>query len=248
MKTILLAFTLLCISVDASGEPEDDDPDGSEILNRVVAALPRDRLEVSGELTVRLRRGVETVRHTFDMVLDWGASSPRAVYTISDAFGSPLSGMRIEWPTQGGPQTSFFTGPSLQPDTQGKGNEQIEGTDLTWTDLSLSWLWWSGAVFTGRDTVRGRDCYVVEVPFPSALNGSPAAEPKPDHVRIWVDTEIAMVLKAEGRDDGGAPLRTMWVKSFKKVDGHWMIKDLEVQSYPVTRRTRLRVREVRGIS
>ena len=53
-----------------------------------------------------------------------------------------------------------------------------------------------------------------------------------------------MLLQAEGYSEDGNLVRRLWVKGFKKINERWMIKDMEIQSYPYRHRTRLRVREV----
>ena len=45
----------------------------------------------------------------------------------------------------------------------------IEGTDISWMDLSLSFLWWPDAVLSGREDVKGRDCLVVDTFEPQGI-------------------------------------------------------------------------------
>jgi hypothetical protein len=54
-----------------------------------------------------------------------------------------------------------------------------------------------------------------------------------------------MFLRAEGLDAKGKQVRILWIKSFKKINDRWMLKDLEVQASPI-HRTKLVVREVNG--
>ena len=70
-------------------------------------------------------------------------------------------------------------------------------------------------------------------------NGTPYAR-----VRLWIDEELRMLLQAEGLDAEGDVVRKLWIKSFKKVDDRWMIKDMEVQRYPIRHRTRLSIKEI----
>ena len=120
-------------------------------------------------------------------------------------------------------------------------DSRIESTDLTWADLSLSFLWWRGGEIVGTDRAKGRDCYLVDLP-------APAWQPTTSgyhHVRLWIDQSLHMLLRAEGFDADNQPLRSLWVRSLKKTDGRWMIKDMEVQAYPPVQRTRLRIHTVK---
>ena len=42
----------------------------------------------------------------------------------------------------------------------------------------------------------------------------------------------------------GELVRRFWIKSFKKVNERWMIKDMEVEGIPPVHRTKVSIREV----
>jgi hypothetical protein len=128
--------------------------------------------------------------------------------------------------------------------------DSVQGTDVSWTDLSLSFLWWRNGSVVATNDVRGRRCYVVEAPAPpSAARETAPGETAPYRsVRLWIDAEIRMLLQAEGLNASGRTVRRLWVKSFRKVNDTWMIKDLEVQEANSGRRTKLVVLEVNGDS
>jgi hypothetical protein len=79
---------------------------------------------------------------------------------------------------------------------------------------------------------------VIDVQAPE---GEPSAY---DRVRLWVDPKIHVLLRAEAYDAAGERVRSMEVKSFKKIDEVWMIKNLDVVEHPSRKRTRLRVESV----
>jgi hypothetical protein len=120
---------------------------------------------------------------------------------------------------------------------------RIQQTALSWNDLALAFLWWPDGRIVDRDTVRGRDCRVLDVPNPAATRDLDGVH----SVRLWVDRELFLLLQAESRDARGKPLRKLWVRSLKKIDERWMLKDLEVQAYPAAERTRLHVSGVETV-
>jgi hypothetical protein len=61
--------------------------------------------------------------------------------------------------------------------------------------------------------------------------------------RIWVDKRVSMLLQAHGYDKLANLTRRMSVKSFKKINHDWMIKDLEVEDLSRQITTILRIRD-----
>lgn len=90
----------------------------------------------------------------------------------------------------------------------------------------------------GEEEVRGRPCNIIEVSAPDGKNTGYSK------AKLWIDKEIMMLLQAEGYGMDGDLKRKLWIESFKKIDDRWMVKDMEVQSYPSVHRTKLRVNEV----
>jgi hypothetical protein len=213
-------------------------PTAQGLLDDVVAQLPREPLRIEGDIIVRKRRGVVLSQLTFEMSLHWGEAPARARYTIRDAGGSDLEQLTLTRQGSGSPALEYASGNPLARAALPDLAQRIQDTDLSWMDLSLSFLWWRGGRITGTDRVRGRECYVVEVPSPAPRGAYTAA-------RLWVDRELHMLLRAEGCGADGKVIRRLWVDSLKRVDARWIIKDLEVEGPDPVHRTRLTVREVR---
>lgn len=209
-----------------------------ELLNSVINRLPSDPLLISGDMTVRRRRGVVEKELKFDMSLKWGASPSVASYTIRDSFGKQLDKLVITRGQADRPVYEYFNGENLTPAAVPDLFAPIHGSDVSWVDISLSFLWWVGGRITGEEEVKGRACQVVEVNAPS---GRDVGYSK---VKLWIDKELCMLMQAEGFDARGDLKRKLWIRSFKKIDDRWMVKDMEVESYPGARRTKLRVNEV----
>jgi len=240
---VIVTVVLFLIAVSALSAPA---PPAQQLLDDVVARLPREALTVSGELIVRRRKGVEVRRLGFEMYLNWGVQPSIARYTIRDAFGEDVERLTVERDARGLPTFRYAAGPPLAPAATPPLFDTIQQSDISWMDLALSFLWWPGGELVGREEVRGRQCFVVEVPAPASARGaSEGASAVPyDAVRLWIDEDMRMLLQAEGLDAEGSVVRRLWVRSFKKSDDRWMIKDMEVESYPVARRTKLHVSDV----
>ncbi|MBN1558471.1 MAG: outer membrane lipoprotein-sorting protein [Lentisphaerae bacterium] len=227
---VLIAAACCAAGLAGGAEPGSaGTPDGPELLRQVVAGLPDTPLRVRGALEVRRRKGLPVRELGFEMQLDWGADPPRARYCILDRFGGVLETMTVRLTDSGASyvHSSGSVPPLAAP---------IRDTDISWADLTLSFLWWTNAVVTGGDTFRGRDCYVVE-----ARDGAGGGYRR---VRLWIDKALRVLLRAEGYGTDGGIRRRLWIRSVKQVDARWMIKDLDVESVPAAHRTRLRVEDV----
>lgn len=208
------------------------------LLEPVIASLPDIPLVVRGELQKRDGDGDIEKRYAVEMVLDWKAETPTARYTVRDAFGAPLQHLAITWQTPEKPEYRYLEGSPLRAAPLPPLSQNILDTDLTWIDLSLSFLWWEGGVEKGEEPVRGRDCRIIDLPAPE---GQVADF---DGVRLWVDSKAGMVLRAEGYDASGVLIRRMDVKSFKKINKRWVIKDIDFERFPSRSKTTLLVRDV----
>lgn len=213
-------------------------PPAETILAGVIGALPDIPLLVNAELQSKTKDGKLERRFQVEMLLDWQMDPPGARYSLRDHFGASLSHLALSWPAGGPAEYRFFTGQPLQAAPVPNLAEPIEGSDIAWMDLSLAFLWWPGAITRGEEEVKGRMCYVLDIPAPARdFSGCSG-------VRVWIDPRISILLRAEAYGMDDQKLRRMEVKSFRKINERWFIKDIEVQSYPSRHKTMLRVRDV----
>jgi hypothetical protein len=246
--SVLVVAALTRLSVADPSRPSaptldaaDDDeiPIAEALLAGVVKQLPPDPIHVTGRLFVRQRRGVPIQTYGFELIARWGESTPQAQYTILDAFGDPLERLSIAYGAT--PIIEYETGSPLKPVPIQSLARPIQATDITWMDISLSFLWWSNASLEGEDRVKGFDCDVIRVTAPP---DRPAVYKS---VRLWISKKAGMMLRAEGLDINGDPIRRLWINSVQKIDDAYMIKDMEIQRYPATQRTKLSIDEVKRL-
>ena len=99
----------------------------------------------------------------------------------------------------------------------------ILGTDVTWSDLTLDYLWWD---------VHGQVCAVVVM-----KNGD-------RRVRVWIDRKTGALMQAE-EFDGERPLRCLWGTRIKKFGDRWMANVMEVETIGSGHRTKITVEELK---
>jgi hypothetical protein len=237
------------------------------LLARVRECIPKEKLLIKGQLRRGTRIGRLEQAFRLELLLELGQKPPTASYTLSDTFGKPIARLTVTRPPDKAAELGYEQGQPIKPAPLPDLNQPIENTELTWNDLSLAFLWWPNGTVVGRDNIRGRDCYVVEVPVPprEQPEGKPSAKPLPSQdkpppgsntvpqaeapggvssVRLWIDDHLIVLIQIEEYDAGNKLLRKLSVKNFKKIGDLWMIKNLDVKRYPTQHRTQIRVDEV----
>ena len=212
-----------------------------QILGACAKLIPTDRLLIQGTLTVRKLRGIVLAEEPFKLMMDWGAKVPTAEVLLLDRAGTSLVERAVlTRPLGQAAQIKLYSGAGQTPVESPSYAGRIRGTDMTWMDLTLDFLWWKEVRFD--DTPRGeshngRDCDILVTVPPSPIPGCSA-------VRVWVDRQLRCVMQAQQLDPQGNPVRKMWVQRVKKMDDRWMIRDMEIETLNSGHRTRLSVDDV----
>lgn len=239
----LIATLILTLPLQAGESTIAAPTDAAQLLTQVVGNLPRQPLDLYGHIVTRKRRGVVVQKMGFQMKLRWGDSPPTATYTLTTPEGVHMETL-VQTLENDEPTLSFFTGgkrlKAPVPDLQ----QRIHGTDFSWADLSLSFLWWTPGATVESDSFKGRDCQVIEVRSPPSGGGNTGTQPLYSRVRLWIDNTAGMLLKAQARDHDDQEVRSLWVWSVKKIGETWMIKDLEVKDVSTQTRTSIIVDRV----
>ena len=112
---------------------------------------------------------------------------------------------------------------------------RILGTDVTWSDVTLDYLWWDDFSFDAEresESVHGQKCAVVVMK-------------KGDRtVRVWVDRKTGALMQAEELA-AGRPVRRLWGTRIKKFGNRWMANVMEVETLGSGHRTKITVEELK---
>ena len=112
---------------------------------------------------------------------------------------------------------------------------QILGTDVTWSDLTLDYLWWDDVSFDAEregETVHGQVCTVIVM------------KKGERQVRVWVDRKTGALMQAEEMKEGKA-VRRLWGTRLKKFGERWMANVMEVETIGSGHRTKITVEELK---
>jgi len=108
---------------------------------------------------------------------------------------------------------------------------RILKTDVTWSDLTLDYLWWDDFSFDAAresETVHGQTCAVVVMKKGERT------------VRVWVDRKTGALMQAE-EFRGEKPIRRLWGTRIKRFGDRWMANVLEVETVGSGHRTKITV-------
>ncbi len=212
-----------------------------QVLAACTKLIPTEPLLLKGTLTVRKLRGIVLAEQPFKLMLDWGAKPPSAECLLLDPQGTSLVERAVMTRPAGRPaQIKLYSGPEQKPEEAPSSASRIRGTDMTWMDLTLDFLWWKDVRFDDiprGDSHNGRDCDILVAVPPGPIPGCSA-------VRVWVDRQLRCVMQAEQLDPQGNPVRKMWVQRVKKMDDRWMIRDMEIETLNSGHRTQLFVDDI----
>ena len=176
-----------------------------ELVTNCRTMIPAN-VELSGRIILRNRKGIVQAEH--DYVLARSNSVTRLA----------LDGKPVE------PPSSLIPPPS-----------SLLGTDVTWSDLTLDYLWWDDFSFdTEREgeSVHGQVCAVVVLKKGDRL------------VRVWIDRKTGAMMQAE-EFQGEKPVRRLWGTRIKKFGERWMANVLEVETVGSGHRTKITVEEMK---
>lgn len=106
-------------------------------------------------------------------------------------------------------------------------SQNIAGTDVTYEDLSLRFLYWKGGTIlpdSADSRIKGRDCFIVQAANPSPGVGQFAT------VRMWIDKENGTVWQVDGYGVDGKLRKRFSITSVQRLsDGSWFFKQMKME-------------------
>ena len=109
-------------------------------------------------------------------------------------------------------------------------DRKIRGTELTYEDLALKFLYWPNASLLGEENVRTRNCWKLELRPPSKQS-------QYSRVLLWVDKASGALMRMEGYDPKGQLAKRFEVVSAQKIEDRWFLKQMRIETLqPGTKR------------
>lgn len=214
------------------------------LMEDCIGRFPPEELQLSGRLTKRRRYGIEMAEFDFVANVCWGTAEPYATYRFYSLKGELVDNVTIKRNAEGKISLSRDmktpAGAQIPPP---KINETILGSDVTWIDATMDFLWWKNPELVGKGDVKGRDCDIIKLTPPEPTQSCA-------YGKVWLDKAQRVLMQATQNDESGKETRRMWVRAVQKLevaedDERWVIKDLEVETTGSGHRTRLHFDDVK---
>lgn len=101
--------------------------------------------------------------------------------------------------------------------------QPIEGTDLSYEDLAMRFLYWPKGVVEGEDKIKGQECWQLRLV-------NPTGKGRYAQVRVWVHKKSQALMKVVGYDAKGRPLKRFQVTDIMKVGDTYTLKRMRVDT------------------
>jgi outer membrane lipoprotein-sorting protein len=101
-------------------------------------------------------------------------------------------------------------------------DQRIRGTNLTYEDLALKFLYWPNASVVGEQNIRTRNCWKLQLRAPSR-------DSQYANVWLWIDKNSGALMRMEGYNAKGQLTKRFEVVSAQKIDNRWFLKQMRIE-------------------
>lgn len=172
----------------------------------------------------------------------WAGEGARLRVAL-EPLGETDGGQSLGLLLQNGPEGFILRSAGREPAEAVAGAAQFESLypDLTYSafDLQMPYLYWPEFRYDGAERVKGRPAQLFTFLPPEAIR---AARPELQAVRAAIDDDYLALLRVDYLGVEGEVFKSLQVLNFKKVDGTWMIKAIDLIDARAREKTRFRVR------
>lgn len=143
--------------------------------------------------------------------------------SIRFVFNDPAQVIYLDTSNQRFALFEGIGGAEMKPVPASKYGEAVRGTDITYDDLSMRFLYWPNARIVRQEKMKGRDCIRVSIRNPDGAGLYSSVE-------VWIDKISGGMLKMIGHDRSGRPIRRFEVLSGKKFGDIWMVDEMRIET------------------
>lgn len=204
-------------------------PSAQQILAMVRLQQSHQQIELNGQLREK------------DLVIpfQFNQDGPLIRYTFKNP--DEVLQLRLE---ENGSRLEIASDTGTEKIPAAKLQERIRETGVTYGDLALKFLYWSGGKVLGDETVHARSCWKVQLSAPS--RDSPYS-----NVLLWSDKDSGALMRIEGYDWNGKIAKRFEVVSAQKIEQRWFLKQMRVEEFQpgtnkVQARTYLEIKKPKG--
>ena len=114
----------------------------------------------------------------------------------------------------------------------------VEGLTFTPFELQMPFLFWTDYVYEGTKKLLGRPAHYFILYPPGNFE-----HPEICAVRVAIDADFMVMLMAEELGSDGQAIKEFRINGFKKIDGQWIVKEIDLVDRQSKNRSRFKVIE-----
>jgi hypothetical protein len=224
-------------------KPEQIDPaEGVRILEMFRNARTKGDYVFSFELVNKPRSG-DARTFTGTMLGTWDTDG-RAITRTDIATGGNTLRLIYRGGLDGSVVRAVGEGKASEITGKDRFRPIIDGLTFTTFELQMPFVYWRDYVYEGTRKLVGRPAhYFILYPPKDFESGDVAA------VRVAIDADFMALLFAEELDKDGMPIKSFRINDFAKVDGQWILREMDLVDTVTKDRTRFKVIDAKvGIS
>ena len=198
---------------------------GTQMAQYMRALRPTAAINGKGQLRIRPKTGK---RKTVPVQFRSFVVGPSLVNQYAISSGTLTIQQQIDRDTQ---YAWVETGRKVERLDGTQAGIPFAGSDFWMVDLGLEMLRWPHQNVIERGLRRGELCSVLVSRPAKAVQGGYSK------VVSWVDEDSMGIVRAELYDSKGKRLKVFEPKSFKKINGQWHLKEMEMRNEQANTRT-----------
>ena len=109
------------------------------------------------------------------------------------------------------------------PFPEAKIGQAIEGTDLSYEDLAMRFLYWPNGQVVASEKIKGQECWVVRL-------ANPTNQGRYSQVQVWVHKKSQALMQVVGYNAAGRSLKRFTVTDVMKVGDAYTLQRMRVDS------------------
>jgi hypothetical protein len=224
-------FLLLCASA-ANAQTTTNlsaaEIQGRELAQQLCNARPTENLTNTGIIKTRYKDGTRTELHFKSQII----ATETNWFTVYETLGE---GYQVKFKIEHNGDKIFRYEMRGKEEVEREATFPFAGSDFWLGDLSLEFFHWPEQKVLPHTTSLklGRSYTLLE-----SMNPNPSANGY-SRVLSWIDKETGGILEAEAYDAQDKVLKEFYPKDFKKVNGQWQLKMMEMDNVQSGSRTRL---------
>jgi hypothetical protein len=196
---VALAFTALTRA--------DVIPSAKEILENVRMRQAQQQIDLEGQL-----RQNQTVI-PFHLI----QSGPIVRYI----FSNPEEALQLQL-SENGSRLDQISKEGVEKIAPAEFDHKVRGTDVTYEDLALKFLYWPSGSIVGQENIRGRNCWKLQLRPPSRQS-------QYSNVLLWIDKASGALMRMEGYDWNRQLVKRFEVVSAQKIEDRWFLKQMRIE-------------------